>query len=54
MYNLPIYLRIFYYRRLADKKDDENERQQKANQKINKSFNRPKTSPRKFSGKSFK
>ena len=35
IYSLPVYLRDFYYKRLADTRKKENEEQKKHNKKLN-------------------
>jgi hypothetical protein len=45
VYNMPIYLRNFYYKKLIDTRQKENDEIKKANQK-NKSISRPAINPR--------
>ena len=47
VYNMPVYLRRFYYRQLIDTKKKESDEVKKANQKSNKSsVSRPAINPR--------
>ena len=46
VYNMPIYLRKFYYKKLADTRTKENEQIKKANQKNNSKVSRPSINPR--------
>ena len=50
---MPVYLRNFYFRKLAEQKKTENDESKRANQKIKSNSRTPKK-PRRFSGKSFK
>ena len=53
IYTMPVYLRNFYYRKLADQKNKENDEVSKQNQKIKNTYKQPSKSSR-FSGRSFK
>ena len=45
LYEMPVYLRNFYYKKLIDTRQKENDEIKKANQK-NKSISRPAINPR--------
>ena len=45
LYDMPVYLRNFYYKKLLDTRKKENDDMKKANQK-NKSVSRPAINPR--------
>ena len=53
IYTMPVYLRNFYYRKLADQKNKENDEVSKQNTRIKNSYKTP-SRPSRFSGKSFK
>jgi len=46
VYEMPIYLRNFYYQELLDSKKQENETIKKHTQKTNSSFSKPSINPR--------
>ncbi len=45
VYNMPVYLRVFYYKKLSETKKKENDEMKKAQQK-NKSIKGPGVNPR--------